>query len=98
MRGSDVSVILVEQLINVIRKSKKIKSKSQKFRIKKYSVLRLGINGITNLLSWVNQDGIDKEINQMEIGKSFKNDSKIITPINISYKAPVENINIKFKV
>lgn len=38
MRGSGVSMILVVRIINVIRKSKKIKSKSQKFRTKKYKI------------------------------------------------------------
>ena len=36
MRGSGVATILVIQLIKVIRKFKKIKSKSKKFRTKNY--------------------------------------------------------------
>ena len=38
MRGSGTTNILFVRLINAIRKSKKIKSKSQKFRIKNYKV------------------------------------------------------------
>ena len=38
MRGSGVATILVVQLKKVIRNSKKIKSKSQKFRIKNYKI------------------------------------------------------------
>lgn len=38
MRGSGTTNILFIQLKKVIRKSKKIKSKSQKFRIKNYNI------------------------------------------------------------
>lgn len=38
MRGSGTTNILFIQLKKVIRKSKKIKSKSQKFRIKNYTI------------------------------------------------------------
>lgn len=71
MRGSGISMILVVQRINVIRKSKKIKSKSQKFRTKNYKISFL-FSGCHLVGSSTNEPEIDM-------------DGKINIPITLNY-------------
>lgn len=71
MRGSGTTNMLFIQLKKVIRKPKKIKSKSQKFRIKNYKISIL-FSGCY----LVGSSGIESEIDM---------DGKIDIPITLNY-------------
>lgn len=78
--------ILVVQMVSKKLKYKRIKSGSKKFRIKSYKRQTL-FSGCLPVM--------DNEINTFDVGDPVQDGSKLIIPINISYKAQIENINIK---